>query len=78
VAEHTERRCGETYAPEVSTKNLPSISYKDMPEPEPLRKSCSWGSARAVVLSYYLARFLVFLVIFAVLLAATGALGLLD
>ncbi len=38
MAEHAEQRGGETYAPEIPTKNLPPVSYKDMPEPEPLRK----------------------------------------
>jgi hypothetical protein len=36
MSEHTEQR--ESYAPEVPTKNLPPVPYKDMPEPLPLRK----------------------------------------
>jgi hypothetical protein len=36
MSEHTEHR--ESYAPEVPTKNLPPVPYKDMPEPLPLRK----------------------------------------
>src|SRR5215212_1998828 len=33
-----EQLSRESYAPEVPTKNLPPVPYKDMPEPEPLRK----------------------------------------
>ena len=43
MAEHAERRGSETYAPEVPTKNLPPVGYKDMPEPQPLRKV--WAQA---------------------------------
>jgi hypothetical protein len=38
VAENVGQRSGESYAPEVPSKNLPPVGYKDMPEPEPLRK----------------------------------------
>jgi hypothetical protein len=33
-----EQLSRESYAPGVPTKNLPPVPYKDMPEPEPLRK----------------------------------------
>lgn len=38
LAGYTEERGGGSYAPEVPAGNLPPLSYKDMPEPLPLRK----------------------------------------
>ena len=38
MAEYADQRSGKSYAPEVPTKNLPPVGYKDIPEPEPLRK----------------------------------------
>jgi hypothetical protein len=37
VAVYADQRSGESYAPEVPSKNLPPVGYKDMPEPLPLR-----------------------------------------